>query len=66
MFTWEIDNLMKKYQYNLPSSAYLEICKTSPQIIFIKREYDNQFKIVTKEDDNSSTEWEFGVYRDTD
>ena len=57
---------MKKYHYNLPSSAYLEICKTSPQIIFIKREYDNQFKIVTKEDDNSSTEWEFGVYRDTD
>lgn len=64
MYSWEINDIIKKYNNNIPSSVYMEICDSSPQIIFIKREYDNNFKIVTKEEDQSYNEWKFGVYND--
>lgn len=65
MYSWEIDNTIKKYNYNLPSSVYVDIINTSPQIIYIKRINDKEFKLVTKDSDDSVREWVFSVFRDT-
>lgn len=32
MYSWEITNIMERYNYNLPSNIYLDITDTSPQI----------------------------------
>lgn len=65
MYTWEIDDTMKSYNYRLPSSIYINICDSSPQIIFIERLNDSEFKIVAKEKDGSIREWVFSVFCDT-
>ena len=46
MYSWEIDNTVRQYNYRLPSSVYLEICRTSPQLIYIGRQYEGNIKIV--------------------
>ena len=65
MYSWEIDNTIKKYNHSLPSSVYVDIINTSPQIIYIKRINDKEFKLVTKDSDDSVREWVFSVFRDT-
>lgn len=65
MYSWEIDNIINKYNHNLPSSVYVDIINTSPQIIYIKRINDKEFKLVTKDSDDSVREWVFSVFRDT-
>ena len=65
MYSWEIDNTIKKYNHNLQSSVYVDIINTSPQIIYIKRINDKEFKLVTKDSDDSVREWVFSVFRDT-
>lgn len=65
MYNWEIDNTLKKYNYDIPSSIYLDICKSSPQITFVKRLNDREFKLVCKDTDATTREWIFSVYRDT-
>ena len=49
MYSWEIDKIIKEHNYNLPSSIYINICNTSPQLIYIGV-YGNNIKIVAKED----------------
>ena len=59
MYSYEIDNCIKEYNYNLPSKLYLKICKESPQISEVKYEpFENKFSIKTKD----SYFWKFGVY----
>lgn len=48
MYSWEIDKIIKKHNYNLPSSVYIDICNSSPQLIYIGQ-YDNGIKIVAKD-----------------
>ena len=68
MYTWEINDIMKFYNYNLPSSVYLDICKSSPQIMYITAHDGNPFKIVCKEQNDDGSyyypEWSFSVYYD--
>ena len=68
MYSWEIGNTLAKYNYNIPASVYINICRTSPQIIFIKRLYDNRYKLVTKDKKENGVyeypEWELSVYPD--
>lgn len=64
MYNWEIDNIMKANNYNLPSYLYLDICQQSPQINFIKRIDGNKYKIVAKDENNNSREWVFSIFLD--
>lgn len=63
MFTYEIDNILKSYNYNIPSSVYINICRTSPQIWVIKREWDGRYYIQTK-DGNEYHDWTISVYKE--
>lgn len=59
MYSFEINGIMKRYGYNIPSNIYLRICRTSPQIKRVKYEpFGNFFEMWT--DDKAY--WKFGVY----
>ena len=59
MYSYEIQNLMEKYNYNLPSTVYIDIVSNSPQILEVKfTPYDAYYEIWTK--DNAY--WEFNVH----
>lgn len=46
MYTWEIENKLKEFNYDLPSNIYLQICNTSSQITSIKYDaFSNNFSI---------------------
>lgn len=67
MYSWEIDDIVARYNNNLPASVYIKICKTSPQIIHVKRMYDNVIKIVAKDvngDNVEYKEWYVNVFPD--
>lgn len=50
MYSYEIDELMKIYNYSLLSHQYLHICKTSPQINYIEyKPYGNYFEMSTSD-----------------
>ena len=66
MYTWEIDDIMKKYNYNIPSSIYIKLCKSSPQINYISRIDDSKYKITVVDDNNTSREWVFSIFCDTE
>lgn len=58
MYSYEIDNKLKSENYNLNTDTYIQICKTSPQIIRIKYEqFENNFDIWT----NDNYHWTFKV-----
>lgn len=58
MYSYEIDNKLKSENYNLNTGTYIQICKTSPQIIRIKYEpFENNFDIWT----NDNYHWTFKV-----
>ena len=48
MYSYEIKNIMKKYNYNLPSDVYLKICFSSNQISNVKYN-NNVYEIWTKD-----------------
>jgi len=48
MYSYEIEDIMKKYNYNLPSNIYLKICFNSDQISDVKYS-NNIFEIWTKD-----------------
>lgn len=51
MYSYEIDFVLKSRNYCIDSSAYLQICKSSPQISQIRYDsFENIFEIWT--DDN--------------
>ena len=63
MYSHEIDQQMKRYDYQLPSSIYLEVSdiNKNPQIYHIKyNAYSNSFSMWTKDGWN----WNFQVYKD--
>ena len=63
MYSHEIDEVIKNYNYAIPSSVYLEISdmNKNPQIDHIKFDaYSNCFTIWTKDGWN----WNFKVYKD--
>ena len=63
MYSHEIDQKMKQYNYQLSSSVYIEISdiNKSPQIDHIKyNAYSDSFAIWTKDGWN----WNFKVYKD--
>lgn len=63
MYSHEIDQKIKQYNYQLPSSVYLEISDVnkSPQIDHIKyNAYSNCYSIWTKD----GWCWNFQVYKD--
>ena len=68
MYTWEIGETLKQYNYNIPSSVYLDICRSSPQIIYITYNGGTRYKIVCKEKKDNGNyefpEWEFSVNYD--
>lgn len=58
MYSYEIDNELKSENYNLNTDTYIQICKTSPQIIRIKyNSFENNFDIWT----NDNYHWTFKV-----
>lgn len=68
MYSWEIDKTIREHNYKLPSSVYLDICRTSPQLIFIGRQYEGNIKLVAKEEQDGITEypeWIVDVYPDS-
>ena len=59
MYSYEIQNLMEKYNYNLPSTVYIDIVSNSPQISEVKfTPYDAYYERWTK--DNAY--WKFNVH----
>lgn len=63
MYSWEIDQKIKQYNNQLPSSVYLEISNVqkNPQIDHVKYEaYSDSFTIWTNDD----WCWNFQVYKD--
>ena len=63
MYSHEIDQKIKQYNHQLPSSIYLEVSDTNknPQIDHIKYEpYSDSFSIWTKD----GWCWNFKVYKD--
>lgn len=63
MYSWEIDQKIKQYDYNIPSSVFLHISNVtySAQISYIKYDaWSNTFTMGTKDGWN----WRFQVYKD--
>lgn len=59
MYSYEIDTVIKKNNYNLESQTYLHICKTSPQIKEVKYNgFDDSYEMCTDDD----YYWKFKVY----
>ena len=59
MYSWVINNLMERYNHNLPSNVYLDMTKNSPQISQVTyNAYDNSFEV--KDDEGSC--WLFEVH----
>lgn len=60
MYSNEIENILKSYNYNIDSNTYIHICSTSPQIVRVKyNPYSQYFEIWT----NNNYYWKFNVYR---
>ena len=53
---------MKQYQYKIPSSIYIDICKNSPQIHYISRKGNDTYFIST----DDGYEWYFDIYCDSE
>lgn len=63
MYSYEIDNILKEHNYNIPTSIYLDIMdiERSPQIIEIKYDgWNNNFYVRT----NDNYNWNFKVYKE--
>lgn len=50
MYDFEIQNIMRKYNYNIPKEEYFKICDTSSQINVVKYDaYSDSLEISTKD-----------------
>ncbi|HAU85549.1 MAG TPA: hypothetical protein DCW90_08620 [Lachnospiraceae bacterium] len=50
MYDYEIQNVMRKYNYNIPKEEYFKICDTSSQISVVKYDpYCDMIEIGTKD-----------------
>lgn len=50
MYDFEIQNIMRKYNYNIPKEEYFKICDTSRQINVVKYDaYSDSLEISTKD-----------------
>ena len=59
MYSWEITQTLQNVNYNIDSETYINICRTSPQIIDIKYDaYENKFEMRS----NDNYYWKFNVY----
>ena len=60
MYSCEIEEALRKHNYNIDSDTYIIICSTSPQIVRVKYDpYGQYFEIWT----NDNYYWKFNVYR---
>lgn len=58
MFSYEISDIVKKYNYCIPSSVYIRIIQTSPQINHVLyNPYNDKFNMWDKD----GTYWEYSV-----
>lgn len=62
MYSYEIDNIMHNNNYKISSSLYIDICRNSPQIIYVGRKSDTDYYIAT----NDGYNWLFELYCDTE
>lgn len=59
MYSYEISHVIEKYQSNIPSSIYLDICDNSPQINrILYNPWSDCFDIW----DNEGNYWNFKVF----
>ena len=61
MYSWEITNLVERYNHNLPSWAYLDMTENSPQI---GRVTYNAWNDKIEMWDEEGNYWIFKVYYD--
>lgn len=62
MYSWEIEQLLKLRNYFISNEEYFKICRTSPQINYVKYDpYEDILEITTK--DNYYAK--FKVYKKT-
>jgi len=59
MYSWEITNTLKYYEYNLPSYVYLDMTGNSPQINRVAYNAGNNRIDMW---DNEGNHWDFKVY----
>lgn len=58
MYDWEIQNILKERNCRLESNEYFNICKTSPQINYVKyNPFENCFEVWT-----DCNHFKFSVY----
>lgn len=58
MYSYEIDELLRRCNYALLSDQYLNICKTSPQINYVEyKPFGNYFEMSTTD----GYYWKFSV-----
>lgn len=58
MYDFEIDNTMKKFNYNIPNEEYIKICDSSQIIQVSYSAYGDYYEIRTSNDGY----WKFKVY----
>lgn len=59
MYTFEIEQVMQQYNYDLPSKVYSKILDSTPQIQRVKfNPYGRRFEIWT----NDGGYWNFAVH----
>lgn len=59
MYSWEITQVMKDYEYRLPSHVYLYITESSPQVNHVSfNAWNSRFEMW----DNEGEYWNFEVY----
>ena len=61
MYTWEIEKILRDFNYDLPSNIYLDICENSSQITYIKYDdFSKKFMICVND---SSKNFVFKVHK---
>ena len=63
MYSWEIDNILKDYNYNIPASVYIEVTdiNKNPQVGHVEYSpWSDSFIVWT----NDGYNWSFKVYRE--
>lgn len=65
MYSWEIDCTLRDYNYQIPSTVYLEISDTKKNSQVCNVEYNSWSDTFTMWT-NDGYNWSFKVYRDGD
>lgn len=60
MYSWEITRILEKNNYCIDSETYINICLSSPQLIYVKfLPYEQCFEMQDKQNNY----WKYKVYR---